>query len=581
LALWAFSGGRVCLAARPAAEGIFPNTTLAFLAIYNAPDLKERLASTSLGKMSQDPQLKPLVTQLYGNLANAFAAVETQIGASLDEILSIPQGEFAIGLIPQEGGPPSVAIALDYGNRQAIVDRLLDRAVQALAQTGAERTEEMVGKVKFTIYYFDSETPFQAAWCQYDGTLLASSSVAVLKQVLALAEGGEGETLAGDAEFAAIRERCGSGDGKPVQALAFIDPIALAKNIAAQNAGANVAVTVFVPRLGLDGILGAGGSVSVATEQYDVLTHAHLLLDNPRKAVLQTIAFDQGETAPPAWMTSDAASYVCFHWNFSQTFREVGKIYDGFLGTDAFANLVRGRVGTRLGMDLENELLPALSGRVTFGSVIERPVSLTGSGTIAGLGLKDPVEFQVLLDKLLAAFPGGFEKKTYGRQSYYQMIAPVPRQPGLEGDPQHVSFGIVGEDLVVTDRASLFEKAVITSSDPEKSLASSLEYKLIASKTARLAGKNKLSMLAFNRPEESMRFLYDLAASQQTREGLRARGAGNLQLFKSVDKALTDNPLPPFSVLQQYLAPGGSVLTEDDTGFHYVSFALKREKASE
>jgi len=83
-------------------------------------------------------------------------------------------------------------------------------------------------------------------------------------------------------------------------------------------------------------------------------------------------------------------------------------------------------------------------------------------------------------------------------------------------------------------------------------------------------------MITFEQPEEGMRFLYDLVASDQTRDAL-ARQAETNDFFKGIQGTLTDNPLPPFAVLSKYLAPGGSVLTDDDTGIHYMSFSLRRK----
>ncbi len=83
-------------------------------------------------------------------------------------------------------------------------------------------------------------------------------------------------------------------------------------------------------------------------------------------------------------------------------------------------------------------------------------------------------------------------------------------------------------------------------------------------------------MISFNRPEEGMRMLYGLVASEQTREGLR-RGGENNQFLKSLGKSLDDNPLPPFAVLRQYLAPGGAMVVDDETGIHYMAFSLNRK----
>jgi hypothetical protein len=83
-------------------------------------------------------------------------------------------------------------------------------------------------------------------------------------------------------------------------------------------------------------------------------------------------------------------------------------------------------------------------------------------------------------------------------------------------------------------------------------------------------------MLSFNRPEEGMRMIYDLAKAENTKEFLNSRGEEN-SFLKSVNKAMEDNPLPPFAVIAQYLAPGGGFLSSDETGFHYASFQMKRK----
>ena len=73
-----------------------------------------------------------------------------------------------------------------------------------------------------------------------------------------------------------------------------------------------------------------------------------------------------------------------------------------------------------------------------------------------------------------------------------------------------------------------------------------------------------------------MRLMYDIAAADSTREQVSSRSAGN-KFFKGLDQTMKDNPLPPFAVLARYLAPGGAVVTSDETGLHYTAFTLRRK----
>jgi hypothetical protein len=83
-------------------------------------------------------------------------------------------------------------------------------------------------------------------------------------------------------------------------------------------------------------------------------------------------------------------------------------------------------------------------------------------------------------------------------------------------------------------------------------------------------------MLGFNRPEEGLRYLYDLANAEQSRKRIEEAGQKN-KFFQSLGGVLERNPLPPFSTLEKYIAPAGSAMTNDDTGIHYVSFSLRRK----
>ena len=83
-------------------------------------------------------------------------------------------------------------------------------------------------------------------------------------------------------------------------------------------------------------------------------------------------------------------------------------------------------------------------------------------------------------------------------------------------------------------------------------------------------------MIEFNRPEEGFRLLYELATSRETQSRLESQATDN-ELFRALNSALTNNPLPPFAVLAQYLAPGGALITDDETGIHYTAFGLRRD----
>ncbi|HEY1068217.1 MAG TPA: hypothetical protein VGE52_18985, partial [Pirellulales bacterium] len=79
---------------------------------------------------------------------------------------------------------------------------------------------------------------------------------------------------------------------------------------------------------------------------------------------------------------------------------------------------------------------------------------------------------------------------------------------------------------------------------------------------------------------EGLGFLYGLATAESTRKNLTG-AAENNPFLRSVDEALNENPLPPFEVIKSYFAPGGSLVTNEDSGFHYMAFTLRRKAPAE
>jgi Protein of unknown function (DUF3352) len=573
-------------AGAPAAARLFPKSTVAFASIANAAEFRGKLLESSWGQMSQNPQLKPLADRLFGTLDKTFAAVEQQLGGSLRELLSIPQGEIAFAVVPQSNGPPAVALLLDAGERAVQADKVVQRAENSLEELGGARREESIGGVQLVIYEFGGggDDAKEIAYFRKDGAICATNNVAMLKTLLDRWNATSSDALEQNPNFAAISRRCRPGEDERPQVLLYADPIALVRNMASDNAATRVGLAL-LPALGLDGLLGIGGSLSMATSQYDLVIHAHVLLENPRTGIPELFALRTGDMTPESWVPGDAAAYTTMRWDVDKTYRKAAKLADSFMGQGAFVRWVRDPLVERYGIDLEQEILPALAGRFTMVSLLERPARLGSQGMLLAASLKEPAKFQPTLEKLVAIEGTTATKKSYGGKDYFELQLRAAVGDGAGGGGaggngavggwQRPCCGILGDYLILADRPSFYEAAVATLGDSSKSLAASLDYKLIASKLSRQAANP--SMISFSRPEQSLRYVYDLAASADTRKMLAERGESS-PLLRDLGQALEENPLPPFSVLEQYLAPGGSALTDDESGLHYQSFTLRRER---
>ena len=103
LGLLCLAGSPVLRAEPPVAPGaprLLPEKTLAYVRIENVTEFRQGLAASATGKMLSDPKLKPLAGEIYVAAGELFQGIGDQLGVSLEEILSIPKGQFAFGLFP-------------------------------------------------------------------------------------------------------------------------------------------------------------------------------------------------------------------------------------------------------------------------------------------------------------------------------------------------------------------------------------------------------------------------------------------------------------------------------------------------
>ncbi|MCL4207668.1 MAG: hypothetical protein KJ000_34730 [Pirellulaceae bacterium] len=564
-------------AERPTAPRLLPQDTLAYVRVADMPDLIERFQDTSAGRISQDEQVRPLLKHLWGSLEDATKEIEGVLGVSLQELLSIPQGETCLALVAPETGPPAVVLLLDVGDRMPVIQKMLDQGEFAMFERGAERRIEAIEGTDVIIQQMPGGRRREMAYLQREGTVIVGTNSTVLKSIVDAWDGRPTSKLSDNTDFTAIMKRCTGDEGEQPQITFFIDALELTKRVARGNVTGQTLIAL-LPALGLDGIGGLGGSIALATEQYDNVAHIHLLLDTPRKGIVEMLALRGGDLTPESWVPTDAVSYTSFNWDIDTSYTALRTLFDAIRGEGALDREVGRRLSDPLGIEFEKEFLAALDGRVTVVSWMVKPARLNSRANLLGLRLKDPKAFRNTWLKVTEHLPGQLERKAFGANEYWQIRLPEPPadQPErpLLRDPDPV-VAIVGDYLLLTDSSELLKHAIVTKGGGAGSLAGELDFKLIASKIRRQNGGENPGMLSFYRPEESLRLMYELATSDTARQRLQSQAENN-PFFGALDGALQDNPLPPFAVIARYLAPGGSLITNDATGFHYTSFTLRR-----
>ena len=181
-----------------------------------------------------------------------------------------------------------------------------------------------------------------------------------------------------------------------------------------------------------------------------------------------------------------------------------------------------------------------------------------------------------IFEKIKGQGPGLSSKLLGDTTIYYANISQEASERVRNIRLPQPAFCILGKELIASDSLSAIEEIVKFESSGDGLLADSIEFKLVRDRIKAQLKNSEMSVLAYQRPEEGMRLMYDLATDPENIDNLE-RMSENNPFFTALVTAVRSKKLPPFEVIAKYLAPGGAFLVDEETGLHYTGFSMRRE----
>jgi hypothetical protein len=590
-------------AERLTAPKLFPDNTLAYFRIADVRQLKKDLDGSSMGKLANDDQLKPIINEFYGTFVKSTEQIVSAIGLSIDEILAIPSGELAVALFAggkgraavdrgedDEGNQrvnvrvtaPIVALMIDAGEEISSVQVLLQRMDEAIGDQ-SEHLQKNVDRLVLHSYQNNDRADQQFAYFVDGGTLIACTNIAYIEDLAEvwLGRAGDRKTLADNTKFTSMMSRCVGTEGERPQVSFYADPLAMVREFTPKSAGSTM-VLAMLPPLGLDGFEAIGGSWIVSPPDFDSISHLHVSLASPRRVILGLLRPKSGSVAPEAWVPSSAAVYMTVNWDIQATLQAVEQLYNRFRGENALQTQVFDQASKQVGFDVRKELVENLEGRLTMVQGFVRPITVNSGSNVYAIRLKNPKLMENnVLPKIIELVGRRQEVTT---ESFGKIKAHVMNVPGPGNRPNapiqlrspEICFAIVDDYLIIADSRYMMRQLADTLNDSSSQLSESLEFQLINDRIKAQIQEKQPSAISFARPEESLQLFYELARDSKNKDALK-NFAGNNPVFAALNEALQKHELPPFSVISNYLVPSGGYLIEEELGLHYTSFSLKRE----
>lgn len=589
---------------RPSTEQLLPETTVFLLQIDHWKDFYSKAQQLPFGQLLNDQSVAPLIDNLWEEADEAFEERNDELGVSLTELSELPNGEITIAVIAPRRKSPEFMLIFETDPETETLDRLVDFGRRSTEEQG-ESVETEEGEDGFEIekIYADGR-PFH--FFRRDGLLVGSTSRQELDDLIERWMGREVEKvrpLAQNRKFVTIMNRCRGSKDLPAEVRFFVDPIELARSATRGDIGAQIVINL-LPTLGLDGLLGIGGSLLLSEDEFSSVSHLHVLLAEPRKGIFQMLAFRPTDYQPEAWIPAETINYFTTSWDVPLMLSELTKMIDMIQeeGTvDRFFDFLDREVD----FDIREEFFGNLSGRLTFAQWIEEPIAANSQQNIISLGVKDVSAMESILekiyDRMVRDIPEDsllrWENEEYQGVTIYSMNEEgmaraqsrgferqnerrledglEPYEIQVEFQPAQPSFALVGEYLIISPQSrSAIITAIETDQGRRDSLAYNEDFNRINDKLYQSLRSNLPSAIMYSNPRHVFGWMFDLIGSENSQSVMAERGDEN-EFFGRFKNAWDKNPLPAFSEVEGYFQPQGGFMTSDETGLHFVFFELR------
>ncbi|TWT90139.1 hypothetical protein Mal64_05230 [Pseudobythopirellula maris] len=590
---------------RPTAMRLFPAETVLFFRTADAGELVEKIKASSMGQFFQDPEVTPFFGDLYGSAADAYSEkAEEEVGASLGELFDLIQGEIAVGMVARRNEHPAIAVLADLRDRMPTVDALLERIEEASIAGGGSVTREELRGEEVLVFRKGDDTGRMVGVVRRGGVLVASTDSNILTSMLARWDGVDLAALADQAEetaeagtrrrreqfteslaenrgFSDSLAECVEGQSEPPHAIVFADPVGIVKAMAQKNTGLRFALATF-PLLGLDKIEGASMASWYKVDSWESLVRGHLLVAAPRSGILKILRLEPCDTTPPNFISDQIETCITFRLDPERIFSQAAQLSDKIRGEGQFREMVDKNFSGKIGADLENEILPQLTGRVvwwtSYGATSGHESRYPGGRNSVALELTDPEAARALLERMIEPHLEHFEDREMGGVDYRALVVGRMRDLPPEERPFSPTLGIIDNWFVSTQTESQFNRAIEANQGTAPRLRDEIAFRLMDSRLGRLQGRrgadDTSAMLTYSDPTKGFRYWLELASNEDNIDKLRDMAEGQ-PLFKALLGAIDRNGVPPADIVNRYMKPSGSVIYDTPTGFRLIGFEIK------
>ena len=604
-------------AAVPAAESLLPDSTKGFLAVGSMDQLSESWNKTQLGKLTQDPAMKPFMEDLQRQIQQKWTQTHRKLGINWDDLNGVPSGEVAVALVLPTPTEVAVAVLADVTGNLPKANSLLDKIQQNLATQKAVRSQRNVQGTIVTVFNIprhEDEPAREMIYFIKDDLLAASDNLKVIEGILGRMGGTRADSLESVSAFKAVTTRIRTGAGELVPNIRwFVEPFGYADATRLASATPRRKGTDMLKILreqGFTAVEGVGGFVNFATAEYEILHRTYVYAPGNKSGgerftlAARMLQLPNGGTfTPPDWVPRDVAGYAAINLDTKNAFESSKTLVNEIVGDEVFEDVLESirtdENGPRI--DIRRDLVAYLGNRVTVVTDVQLPITPKSERMLVAINTTNEAHLADVIKSWMEKDPDTRRREINGHvvweivdeKAELPMVtienSPLdndsagadPEEPQEKALMPNSAVAVTHGHIFVATHIDILAKVLIEADNPQK-LAESADYLRVEATIAKLAQPEQFG-LAFTRTDDAYRGVYELlrTGKMPESESLFGRmlnsmlGEGKEGVLRT--QRIDGSKLPEYDMVRRYLGPAGITMTTEADGWFVTGFTLNKE----
>ncbi|HLW67390.1 MAG TPA: hypothetical protein VKS79_18895 [Gemmataceae bacterium] len=575
-------------AAPPTPEQIFPANSVQFCVLSDASRMTDAWLQTFLGRLINDPQMKPYMTDLSTNMRGVNFLLDT-IGLEFDTVKAAAGGEIGWGQILDENKHISSVLTVDVSGRPAQANALYTELFKKLSGQGGRYSERILNGDKVLVVSLPNGK--EIVYGLKDQVLIISDYLPTVQGMLPRFAGPAPSSLVNVPAFQWVRNKTQSQAGETKFVRWYFDTMGRfeAKKIQYPPVGKKQAAVDVMRGEGLDAFKGTGGAVGFMTNNTDILIRIAAYAPPPYRNAMRMLRFpNESPIAAEPWVPMGCSTYGTVCIDFLNAFDSFDTLFERLVDEEpgTFQKIMKDLKEDADGpkVDVRNEIMAQLGNRLIVLNVSLEPDQQRPERFLYAIPVKDANAEKILAEGIRKAFEPDrrvTKRQVQGlaiwhyepKQSKKKMANGQPRKTMLPPMDITVAQGY----LFITTLPELLDQVLARSN--QKSLNDSPEYLRMMSELARL-NPGPANSRFFLKLDTGARSTYHMLQTNNLREGVSIYSTILLQLMKKDEegKALRADgaKLPPYSYAQSFLGNMGISFSSHEDGWSGVLIGIKK-----